>query len=93
MVSGSGALKTINSQVELLPLVTKFAGDEIDEGFRSFILSGGSPLHLCAMFVSTAGKQDVHALHALQARNHFRGNGGVSMPNVRRGIHVIDGCC
>ena len=51
----------------------------------------GGALDLLAVLVGAGGQHGVVALHALEARDGLGGDGGVRVPDVRRGVHVVDG--
>ena len=50
----------------------------------------GGALHLLAVLVGAGGEHGVEALHALEALDGVGGKRGVGVPDVRRGVDVID---
>ena len=64
----------------------EFVGDYGRRTLGSFALGLGGAFDFGAVFVGAGGEDDVVALHAFEARDGFRGDGGVGVPDVRRGV-------
>ena len=86
-----GALEAVHLQIELLPSPAELGGDQIDELFRRFALRAGGAFNLGAVFVGDGSEHDVVALHAFETRDHFGGDAGIGVPDMRRRVYVIDG--
>ena len=62
----------------------------VGELLRRFSRGFGGALDLLAVLVGAGEHHGVVALHALEARDGLGGHGGVRVPDVRRGIDVVD---
>ena len=75
---------------ELLPLAAELGGDHVGELLRRFAGRLGGALHLLAVLVGAGEHHGLVALHALEAGDGLGGHGGVGVPDVGRGIHVVE---
>jgi len=87
-----GALEMIHLEAQQLPLSFEFAGDGIAEFLGRLAGALGGALHIDAMLVGAGGQHGLVTLHALEALHQVGHDGGVGVADMRRGIHVVDGC-
>src|SRR5207302_5911572 len=87
-----GALKPIDLQIELLPNGSKFVGNNVDEFARRLALCTRGAFYFGAVFIGARRQYDLITLQALHARDCFRRDGRIGMPNVWRSVDVIDRC-
>src|SRR5205807_2589757 len=77
------------TDIEFLPLRAEFGGDGVGELLRRFPRGFSGALHLLAVLIGAGEHHGVVALHAFETRDGLGGHGGVRMPDVRSGIHVV----
>ncbi len=85
-----GADGAVHADVQLLPLGAELRGNQVGELLRRLADGFGGALHFLTVFVGAGEHHGVEALHALEARNGLGGHGGVRVPDVGRGIHVVE---
>jgi hypothetical protein len=85
-----GALEPVDGQAERFPLAAELGGDQIRELLGALARGLGGPFHFLAVFVGAGGQDGVVAQHALEAADGVGGDGGISVADVRRRIHVVD---
>ena len=85
-----GPLEAVDVQSELRPLPAEFPRDDIREFLRRFPRRGGRALDLLPVLVRARREHRVVALHHFQTANGVGSDGGVGVPDMRRGVHVID---
>src|SRR5476649_2177185 len=89
MARVGGADGPVDADVEPFPLGAEFGRDYVREFLRRFAGGLGGALHLLAVLVGAGEHHGVIALHAFEAGYGLGGHGGVRVPDVGRGIHVI----
>ena len=91
MARVGGADRAVHADVQLFPLLAEFGRDQYRRTLAA-ILPVASAARSTFWPCSSVPREHhrVEALHALEARDGFGGHGGVSVADMRRGIHVIE---
>src|SRR5579862_961984 len=90
MAIAGGPLKPVDAQIQNPPLLPELLGDHVGIFLRRLTLRLRRSLDVDAVLVRAGFQDHVETLHLLQPFDRVRGNGRIRVPDVGRGVGVVD---
>ena len=87
-----GADEVVVGDGKLGPEVAELGADPVGEGLGRLVVLPGRLGDLVAVLVGARHEEDVVARHAVEAGHDVAHDRRVGMPDVGRGVDVVDGC-